>query len=109
MDKNISLRAATERVKFLAPIIGQNGVKAVVATLQRIPTGGWISTADRLPYAELDEYMAKYGEIPVFLVMIKGAVEPTAIRFDGEYWCDYDDNAYAVTHWMPMPNPPERE
>ena len=109
MDRNISLRMAAERVKRLAAIVGQNGVKAVVATLQDTPTGGWISAADRLPYAELDEYLKEYNEIPEFVVMIRGAVVPTALCFDGRSWHSHDGDRYPVTHWMPMPNPPERE
>lgn len=109
MDKNISFAAAAERVRYLVPIIGRNGVKAVIATLQNTPPCGWNSVEERLPYAELDAYVKKYDAIPEFLVMIRGALVPTALFFDGQSWIDGDKNHYAVTHWMQMPTPPERE
>lgn len=51
----------------------------------------------------------KSGE---YIVMIEGARRPTCLDFDlkldGETNIWHDDwNWYKVTHWMPMPEPPQ--
>lgn len=44
------------------------------------------------------------------IVMIAGALYPTVLFYNGVEFTDGQDIIYAVTHWMPMPEPPkERE
>lgn len=70
----------------------------------------WIPTAERLPTKE------EYGSISEFLVMIDCGAIPTALYFDGkEFFEEFETagrcerQAYRVTHWAEMPEPPERE
>jgi len=75
-----------------------------------VKADGWISVEDRLPTitkeiieTELDD------EVPMYIVMIKGATIPTALCYDGETWHEYFDRSivYDVTHWQPLPSPPK--
>jgi hypothetical protein len=60
-----------------------------------------------LPIEEVKKYRGENGEDPEFNVMIKGGLVPTSLFFNGEDWyCNFDDS-YAVTHWMPLPEPPK--
>jgi|GEM_PF-1578136 len=55
-----------------------------------------------------DEMLKENNE---FLVMIKGAANPTTLLFDempGE-WVDEYGEAYIVEWWMPLPEAPEKE
>lgn len=67
----------------------------------------WISVKDRLP-----------DEIGIYIVYVKGAEESTAALynpvferlFSGGGFAPIDESASfaeAVTHWMPLPAPPE--
>ena len=62
----------------------------------------WISVEDRLP-TEPTEY----------IVVIKGGASATTLLFDGSLWFEEDQDGwrtyYAVTHWMPIPQPPKGE
>lgn len=58
---------------------------------------------------DVAEYIEKYSYAPEFLVMIKGATEPTVLQYDGELWSDDLGMTYSVTHWMPLPEPPQEE
>ena len=62
----------------------------------------WISTKQRLPYAE-------YGESNTVLCYTDlGLVK--LLYFDGGNWCHPTGEVYIlsrVTHWMPLPEPPE--
>lgn len=68
----------------------------------------WIPVSERLPDEnDVAEYIEKHSYAPEFLVMIKGATEPTVLQYDGELWsCDLGQT-YTVTHWMPLPKPPK--
>lgn len=73
----------------------------------------WIPCSDRTPNypngaecywcsaCKCDVYAEEY------IVMIKGAVLPTALFWDGYHWFDVDGNAtlYPVVAWMPFPDP----
>lgn len=62
----------------------------------------WISVKDRPP-----EENNTFSE---FIVMIKGAKRPTTLEYQGSEWfVDEDGSNYAVTHWMPPPDPPANE
>ena len=70
----------------------------------------WISVKDRLPTQEdAEKYLLEYEEYNEYLVMIEGAIIPTVLMFDGENWFNDADDMYAVTHWMPLPQPPKGE
>ena len=71
----------------------------------------WVPVAlGFLPDAnDVAEYIEKNSYSPEFIVMIKGATEPTVLKYDGELWsCDLGQT-YNVTHWMPLPEPPKEE
>ena len=68
----------------------------------------WISVDERLPKDEVNTYRGENnGEYPEYIVMVKDAKVPTVLVFEGEFWVDDDGAVYNVTHWMPMPAPPE--
>lgn len=80
---------------------------------------GWISTDDELPQeptVSREEY--DKSDFPCFLteqcieylVMIKGARIPTHLTYIGNgEWFDKETwQEYSVSHWQPMPAPPER-
>lgn len=71
----------------------------------------WRKEEDELPSdEEIAAHRKKYnGEDPMYLVMIKDAELPAALYFNGDIWYDENDMAYRVTHWMPMPEAPEKE
>ena len=84
----------TPLVGFITDHLIANGV-----TVQR-----WIPVEERLPQ-KIDEYN----------VMIEGAESPTTLWYLHGYgrWCEIVDGeigeAYAVTHWMPLPEPPGKD
>ena len=46
-----------------------------------------------------------------YIVMIKGGANATTLLYDGRLWFEEDEEGwrtyYSVTHWMPLPEPPE--
>jgi hypothetical protein len=61
----------------------------------------WIPVSERLPFAE-------YGESEdVLTVSELGVIR--VLYFDGGCWCYQTGECcqHKVTHWMPLPNPPE--
>ena len=63
--------------------------------------------ANEKPSINAKEYYRINSEYPSFLVTIKDGVIPTIAQFDGKKWIFDDDYKYAVTHWMPLPEPPK--
>ena len=63
----------------------------------------WISTKDRLPYAE-------YGESDSVLTISESGIQEV-LYFDGSCWChptgEVRESVFHITHWMPLPEPPE--
>ena len=59
----------------------------------------WISVEDRLP-----------EESGHYCVMIKDATRSTELYYSNsdKTWFDNDEE-YAVTHWMPLPEPPKED
>ena len=69
-----------------------------VTFVKKQPNNGWISVKDRLP--------EKNGDYLIYNT--DGIVWP--YWYDKEYKEWYDSSGYlteSVTHWMPMPEPPE--
>lgn len=72
----------------------------------------WISVEERLPN-ELVEVMVypEWNEIPVQAYLKngvwKGSVETTEMMKDG-YVNDREFIGIKITHWMPLPTPPEK-
>lgn len=67
---------------------------------------GWISVADRLPEKERD-VLVHMGRATVCVGRLLNPVEFNTVLPDMEWfvegeWCDF------VTHWMPLPEPPNR-
>lgn len=75
--------------------------------LDKLPR--WIPTSERLPDEELRAYKEKYPkeECIEVIVMIKGTTDTTTLYYDGEAFEDEYGRPFEVTHWMPMPEPPE--
>ena len=74
----------------------------------------WISVTERLPDKEFQEHRNIYKDEDLeVLAIIKGAKMATALLYneEGEFYSpDYNGATYyAVTHWMPLPNPPKGE
>lgn len=46
-----------------------------------------------------------------YIVMIKGGADVITLLYDGGLWFEEDEEGwqtyYSVTHWMPLPEPPE--
>lgn len=81
---------------------------------------GWIKCSDRMP--ELYDFVLVFADN-------KGTGEPKPMsiaRFDGDGWCfinenkrfgsmgawmdiEYHMDGNDITHWMPLPKPPEEE
>lgn len=65
----------------------------------------WISINDRLPDA-------KYGESDSVLTISESGIQEV-LYFDGSCWChptgEVRESVFHITHWMPLPEPPEGE
>ena len=76
-------------------------VSAIRATPAHITQSGWISVKDRLP--ERFE--------PVLVCREKNGAPHVEQGFKdvGDWWKVYGTRTKYVTHWMPLPAPPEKE
>lgn len=89
-------------------------LEQVLYDIQHMPTltppNEWLSVEERLPDEELNQIKRLFpGENEVeVLVMIEGAYIATTLYWDGEKFYD-ETSTYEVTHWMPLPAPPEKE
>ena len=73
------------------------------------PPNEWVSVEEKLPDEELKRFKELFpeeNEVEV-LVMIQGAYTATTLYWDGERFYD-EARSYKVTHWMPLPAPPDR-
>lgn len=67
----------------------------------------WIPVSERLPDQWQD---TDFGEPIEFIVLIEGAVCPTVLCFDGEYFFSmHTGDYYEVSHWMPLPDLPKED
>lgn len=74
----------------------------------------WISVKERLPDLELEEILSEDMDLfPCFAVVrnerVRGNRYVTKVWYNGEIFMDSDcfDVTCNVTHWMPLPEPPE--
>ena len=65
----------------------------------------WISVDERLPSE--DEIRDEYGELVPFLVVEKDTTYPYRAFYDRTIWGDGLMKIRGITHWMPLPEPPE--
>ena len=62
----------------------------------------WIKCSDKLPS----------GPYRVLVNPRKGGMAVAEYHKEIKYWCDVDGGYYSplnITHWMPLPEPPEGE
>lgn len=73
----------------------------------------WVSVDERLPeLTEMDKYWIKQLGMevaPEFIVIVKGALIPSVLRFDGKKWRDDNGTWYRVEYWCRLPKPPSTE
>ena len=73
----------------------------------------WISVEERLPSGWWIEPDTGYREPEEYIVFVKGAIAPTVANcIDGKFTNIHQDGlgfADVITHWMPLPEPPEVE
>lgn len=62
----------------------------------------WIPVTERLPFAE-------YGESEDVLTVVEWGLMQV-LYFDGGCWCYSTGETFQhkITHWMPLPEPPEK-
>ena len=93
-----------ERVRIEFRWCGEN-YKATVEPGSLIRYTKYHKLAEYSPDAELERHKELYGEDEVgLLCMIKDAVLPCFLYYDGERWHDNADHNYTVTHWAPVPD-----
>ena len=76
----------------------------------------WIGVEERLP-SGFDYFDDGTAEPAEYIVKVKNAEVATIAMFDGKEWIPAQYNgitedrwfASSVTHWMPLPEPPEEE
>lgn len=77
-------------------------------------SSGFVKTSERLPMLEFFDFVEQFpDDLPEFIVIIEGAVVPTALYFDGNDFFGYDEGPnpvyYKCSHWMNMPPMPKGE
>lgn len=122
----IDANALLEKVQFRMEIDNKNAeiiagcVNIARRLIENAPTvdavevvrGQWIPVTERLPDKEFWEHQKQFEDEDLeVLVMIKGARLPTMLLYnaEGEFYEQHSDGQtfYIVTHWKPMPEPPE--
>lgn len=89
----------------------------VKRAIEEAPTvqvmGEWISVDDRLP---VNDYEKHWKNRNYYLVYTKPCGKMFVAKYgykDNDWWCDMNDfvlndkNWLQVTHWMPLPTPPQ--
>ena len=68
----------------------------------------WVSIDDRLPDAEYAEFRRRFPDEYEMglIVMIKHAIIPNHLYYDGDVFRDLDESEYDITHWMMLPPAP---
>lgn len=70
----------------------------------------WIPVSERLPIDELREYRSLFTDCDEgieVIVLIEGALIPTALYFDGDGFYADDGSIYDVSYWMSFPPRPD--
>ena len=69
----------------------------------------WVSIDDRLPDAEYAEFRRRFPDEYEMglIVMIKDAIIPNHLYYDGYVFRDVDESEYDITHWMMLPPAPK--
>ena len=87
----------------------EDAARVTLARPTLTPPNEWVSVEERLPDEELKRFKELFpeeNEVEV-LVMIQWADTATTLYWDGEKFYD-EMRSYEVTHWMPLPAPPDR-
>ena len=109
---NVAIQAAELRARLMRieDILGEDydleHLREFVKAERR-----WIPVTERLPDEEFWKYQKELGYDKMeVLVMIKGAKTATTLYYDtdGDFVDDNGD-AWLVTHWMHLPEPPKEE
>lgn len=78
--------------------------------IDEAPTvSGWISVKDRLPEGKLNPYTRDYQEVICLLNTRFGCDVRTYEFGRGHFWHGPQEIDKYITHWMPMPEPPEED
>ena len=79
-----------------------------IMSIETAPTiGGWISVKDRLPEEKMNPYTQDYQEVICSLSTRFGS-DVRVYKFGrGHFWHGPADIGKYITHWMPLPEPPE--
>jgi len=67
----------------------------------------WISVEDRLPISEAE--MADHNYLNIEVIIATDSFVSTGYFEAGNtfnFWCEFKDIGEDVTHWMPLPEPP---
>ena len=115
MTKNDqALLDAVKQMEEEAPSVGLCGfafkvlreeIEKIIAERDALATAQeWISVKDLLPPPETDVMVAfDDGEVWCLWQNWRGSDEENPLL----YYVDYPDKTHEVTHWKPMPKPPE--
>ena len=69
--------------------------------------GEWISVADRLPPIYKEVLVFSHGNMSVCSLIRPDEETADVIWEDAYGYWDDDEGVAAVTHWMPLPEPPK--
>lgn len=82
-----------------------------IAALREQPR--WIPVTERLPDGWWIDPETGYGEPEEYIVFVKGAIAPTVANYINDKFVNISQDATGfadeITHWMPLPEPPEVE
>ncbi len=108
-----AVKFSTSGLRYIDPndyfALAEYFMKQVKAMPTLTPPNEWVSVEERLPDEELKRFKELFpeeNEVEV-LVMIQWADTATTLYWDGEKFYD-EMRSYEVTHWMPLPAPPDR-
>ena len=83
-------------------------LREVMKNIDKAPTiGGWISTSDRMPEKDKDVLVWLYGDYCIG--RYDQDPDNLQMRWKFEAFNLYEDDMSYITHWMPLPEPPEKE
>lgn len=92
--RQVTLREAVSEIRKLTKESGGYDFEALRTEQDN---SDWISCSDRTP--EPLDWVIAYDEV--------GTVKAYICQHTGEWIRDNGDELYQVTHWQPMPSPPE--